>query len=201
MKENFRDDVLIRNLGLSESTKNKTRLYTKSPERRRSFLNFKTKDDVPSKEDVSSTESYENNILKKNQISKEKELLPILNYKFNLREITKQIILLEDHLINEKKQCHDCIIKHFLAIEALSEEALTLNKNLTKESKMYSLPDEIRILQKLWYDNKDTKSIETAQKLRKIRKIYMEDSFDVVFDEEAKKEGSCSSKKCIINKE
>lgn len=126
------------------------------------------------------------------------ELLPILHYKYNLREIVKQIILLEDHLINQRKRCYDCIIKHFLAIEALCEEALTLNKNLTEKSPLLSLPDEIRSLQKLWYDNKETKSIETAQKLRALRKIYMEDSFDVIFNKEIGLESSCSSSKCIV---
>lgn len=183
MDKKFYPDVLVRNF-----TKEKNPVMKRQSElKNKTFLNVDFKDNNL----TTSTE-------KQQKIMNEKKLLPILHYKYNLREIVKQIILLEDHLINEKKQCHDCIIKHFLAIEALSEEALTLNKNLTKDSPMYSLPDEIRKLQRLWYDNKETKTIETAQALRKIRKVYMEDSFNIIFDDNLK-EGSCSSKSCNLN--
>ena len=179
MNKKFYPDVLLRNFRSEEDVVPNAR---PSVTRKKTFL--KLQKDSPIVEE-------------QEKILKEKKLLPILHYKYNLREIVKQIILLEDHLINEKKQCHDCIIKHFLAIEALSEEALTLNKNLTKDSPMYSLPDEIRKLQRLWYDNKETKTIETAQALRKIRKVYMEDSFNIIFDDNLK-EGSCSSKSCHL---
>lgn len=179
MNKKFYPDVLLRNFRSEEDRVPNAR---PSVARNKTFL--KLQKDSPIVEE-------------QEKILKEKKLLPILHYKYNLREIVKQIILLEDHLINEKKQCHDCIIKHFLAIEALSEEALTLNKNLTKDSPMYSLPDEIRKLQRLWYDNKETKTIETAQALRKIRKVYMEDSFNIIFDDNLK-EGSCSSKSCHL---
>ena len=180
MDKKFYPDVLVRNF-----TKEKNPITnTRSELKNKTFLN------VVENNNFTNTE-------KQQKIIKEKKLLPILHHKYNMREIVKQIILLEDHLINEKKQCHDCIIKHFLAIEALSEEALTLNKNLTKDSPMYSLPDEIRKLERLWYDNKETKTIETAQALRKIRKVYMEDSFNIIFDDNLK-EGSCSSKSCNL---
>lgn len=44
---------------------------------------------------------------------------------FNLREIIKQMILLEQHYsINP---CLECMLKHLLTIEALTEEAATLD--------------------------------------------------------------------------
>ncbi len=55
------------------------------------------------------------------------KLLPIMDPIFNLREISKQLILLEDHLFHIRKRCSDCIKKHFLTAEALSEEAITLD--------------------------------------------------------------------------
>jgi hypothetical protein len=55
-------------------------------------------------------------------------LLPVLDPRFNMREICKQSVLLEDHLFQKEKRCHDCIIKHFLTIEGLAEEAVTLDK-------------------------------------------------------------------------
>jgi hypothetical protein len=51
---------------------------------------------------------------------------------FNMREILKQMILLEDHLVQTEKRCRDCINKHFLAIEALAEEAITLSSPARK---------------------------------------------------------------------
>jgi len=46
---------------------------------------------------------------------------------FNLREIAKQLVLLEDHLSHQEKQCPDCICKHILTIEALADEAISLD--------------------------------------------------------------------------
>lgn len=54
-------------------------------------------------------------------------LLPVMDPRFNLREIAKQMILLEDHLAQERKRCDDCIRKHFAFIEALAEEGCGLD--------------------------------------------------------------------------
>jgi len=48
---------------------------------------------------------------------------------FNLREIVKHILLLEDHLTHENKVCFDCISKHLMTIEAMAEEATCLDTN------------------------------------------------------------------------
>jgi len=47
---------------------------------------------------------------------------------FNLREVVKQMVLLEDHLFHPYKLCPDCVRKHLLTIEAFAEEAATLDK-------------------------------------------------------------------------
>ena len=60
---------------------------------------------------------------------KQPDLLPIMHPLYNLREVCKQTALLEDHLNNERKRCQDCIRKHFLTIEALLEEAISLDNN------------------------------------------------------------------------
>lgn len=44
----------------------------------------------------------------------------------NLREICKELTLVEDHLNHKSKQCPDCITKHFLKLEALAEEGQSL---------------------------------------------------------------------------
>ena len=51
---------------------------------------------------------------------------PISSAEFNVREIVKQMLLLEDHLTDDDKYCSDCIQKHLMMIEGLAEESLTL---------------------------------------------------------------------------
>lgn len=53
--------------------------------------------------------------------------LVLIDPRFNLREVAKQMILLEDHLFHRNKHCRDCISKHTLYIEGLLEEALTMD--------------------------------------------------------------------------
>lgn len=50
----------------------------------------------------------------------------IFSAEFNIREICKQMLLLEDHLSDDDKYCTDCIRKHLMTVEALAEEAVTL---------------------------------------------------------------------------
>lgn len=115
-------------------------------------------------------------------------LLPVLDAKFNLREICKQSILCEDHLSQKEKSCRDCIMKHFLALEALAEEAITLDKD-TVYPDIVDLPTRIREIQKDWYEHKKN-GHECSQQLRSIRKNLMESSFPIIFAE------TCSSNIC-----
>lgn len=55
------------------------------------------------------------------------DLLPIMHPLFNLREACKHLALLEDHLNQPRKRCPDCIRKHFLTLEALFEEGVSLD--------------------------------------------------------------------------
>jgi len=104
-------------------------------------------------------------------------LLPVLDCRYNLREICKQSILLEDHLSQPEKRCMDCCIKHFLALEGLSEEAITLDINNNHQLQL--LPSEIRLIQSFWLQNPDLNSHEASQKLRQLRKKYMTTNFDL----------------------
>ena len=54
--------------------------------------------------------------------------LSISDPRYNVREIVKQMILLEQHLLEDGKYCPDCISKHVLTIEALAEEGQNLDK-------------------------------------------------------------------------
>ena len=51
---------------------------------------------------------------------------PVSDPAYNMREIAKQSILLEEHLTVEAKFCVDCVTKHFLHIVGLANEAAML---------------------------------------------------------------------------
>jgi len=99
------------------------------------------------------------------------KLLPVLDPCFNMREICKQSILLEDHIFQESKSCQDCIRKHFLCIESLAEEAITLDSKNKYHFSDLKLPDKYRKIQKEFLAGNDVQSI--AQQLRQIRKPLM----------------------------
>lgn len=54
---------------------------------------------------------------------------PVSDPIYNMQQIVKQSILLEEHLSNKNKRCRDCITKHFLHIIGLAEEAQMLATN------------------------------------------------------------------------
>lgn len=51
---------------------------------------------------------------------------PVNDPDYNMRSLVKQSILLEEHLAEPNKYCQSCIVKHFLHIIALAEEAVWL---------------------------------------------------------------------------
>ena len=126
------------------------------------------------------SEKYENNndtctSCSNNKNVGENKLLPIMDPHFNMREICKNSILLEDHLFQKEKQCQDCIKKHMLTMEALAEEMITLDKD-GKCKEYYDLPKKIRALEKQYIDGRDRNAI--AQEFRKLRKNMVAQCFD-----------------------
>ena len=103
--------------------------------------------------------------------SENTDLLPIMDPLFNMRECVKQCILLEDHLFQKKKRCEDCIKKHFLTIEGLAEEAISLDKENQHNLGDLKLADNIRQIEKKYINDEDP--INIAQSLRQIRKPLM----------------------------
>jgi hypothetical protein len=154
----------------------------------------------------SSIPSYRNDIVKnpKSPIPGQNDsLLPVLDCRFNLREICKQSILLEDHLSHDKKRCYDCCIKHFLAIEGLSEEAVTLDKDSTYKNLLADIPNKVRAIQEFWYTNPEQNSHKCSQMLREIRKDFQQKVFNIIFDDSSVEGdgavgGSCSGGTCKI---
>jgi hypothetical protein len=155
------------------------------------LIKNKKLDSLLPKENYNVTDKFSYNPQKE---IKQKNLLPVLDSKFNYREICKQSILLEDHLSVNEKRCTDCCIKHFLALEALSEEALGLDKGKNEFVEFETLPNRIREIQKLWYQDPEANATKCVQDLRKIRKSLMTKCFPIVFDESKK----CSGNVCSL---
>lgn len=130
-------------------------------------------------EETSSNTIFRQELFQSSSSSPSPSLLPVLDCRFNLREICKQCILLEDHLSHPEKRCTDCCIKHFLALEGLGEEAITLDSQHKYQRQLHTLPTKIRDIQKLWYQNPDQNSRLASEKLRQLRKEFMMDVFDL----------------------
>lgn len=105
-------------------------------------------------------------------------LLPIMDPKFNLREVAKNLILLEDHLFHKGKRCPDCCVKHALMIDGLLDEAKTLDKqgqytNIIEDVSV-KCKESLNGLENTIKNGQLTDSntcVDIAQQLRKIRKI------------------------------
>jgi hypothetical protein len=125
------------------------------------------------------------------------DLLPIMHPLYNLREICKQSALLEDHLNNPRKRCRDCIRKHFLTIEALFEEAVSLDNKGKWSDLTEGKADQIRTLQERWLD--ETDPVEIAQELRALRKQFSGECFDLrTMTEESRTAGGIFSLRSYV---
>lgn len=104
-----------------------------------------------------------------------RKLLPVLRPSQNMRDIIKQLALLEDHLYHPQKRCPDCIRKHFLTIEGLAEECATLCKPRAILPESRKVATVSRVLHHAWEARpKDPAVAEhVAGKLRRLRKGLM----------------------------
>jgi hypothetical protein len=112
------------------------------------------------------------------------DLHPILEPSFNMREVAKQCILLEDHINNSKKRCFDCIRKHFLMIDGLLEESIGLEKDnkLRQEYRDIYL-DWIKIEKDYAKNSTQNDNLDNISKtIRLFRKPLVEKYFDVISD-------------------
>lgn len=110
---------------------------------------------------------------------------PVSDPKYNMHQIVKQSILLEEHLANKNKRCRDCITKHFSHIIGLAEEAIML---ACSDIKKYPLMGELGLFYNKLFDKwlKDTStSLHVCAELRTMRKKIIQIYF---FDEEYKLE-------------
>jgi hypothetical protein len=96
--------------------------------------------------------------------------------KYNLREVVKQMILLEDHMFQPEKRCYDCISKHTMTVEGYLQEAITLDKKQEHTEEIYMLLNQFipimhETLTKMKGDELSSMDYcRCAQQLRTIRK-------------------------------
>jgi len=112
---------------------------------------------------------------------------PVSDPKYNMQQIVKQSILLEEHLTNKNKRCRDCITKHFQHIIGLAEEAQMLAT--TNCNKFPLLSESVIIYNDLfneWFKNREDESkiLEISDKLRIHRKkliaiYFFDDNYDI----------------------
>ena len=122
-------------------------------------------------------------------------LLPVMDCRFNMREMCKQSILLEDHLSHDEKRCLDCCMKHFLFLEGLCEEAITLDTEQKYKQELQDLCKEIRKLQHQFSTDPSHNAHHCSQELRKIRKKFQPRVFDMIFKKDNEScSGFCSYK-------
>jgi len=116
------------------------------------------------------------------------QMMPVMDPAHNYREISKQLLLLEDHLFHPKKECPDCIRKHLLTAEALAEEAVSLDKARVYGPIHQWLPDQLRDFQADVIRGASAPDI--AQKVRGVRKRLSRLSFDTVMHNRGPEQGS-----------
>jgi hypothetical protein len=102
--------------------------------------------------------------------------LSLTSPRFNFREIAKQMLLLEDHLLHANKHCPDCIRKHLLTIEAFAEEATSLDGNREYGDAGEVLAEGARRWMERVADGDDLAAV--AQDIRRVRKHIVPHVFD-----------------------
>lgn len=102
---------------------------------------------------------------------------------FNIRECTKQLILLEDHLAHKSKHCVDCVSKHLLFAEGLLEEAVALDKNARYMTLTTAAIVDIQKASTFFAKHRFTQALKMQQMVRKTRKVLVKHSFDSIATE------------------
>jgi hypothetical protein len=99
------------------------------------------------------------------------ERYSLLHPQFNLREIAKQMVLLEDHLCHPHKHCPDCIRKHLLTIEAFAEEAVSLDQVGVYREFAGQMAELARVWLEQFHDRRPPPEI--GQEIREHRKVLV----------------------------
>ena len=98
---------------------------------------------------------------------------PVSDPDYNMKEIAKQSILLEEHLTVETKYCVDCVAKHMLHIHGLAMEAVMLAcDNVSKYPYMEESPAFYKRMFDEWLAKREDHQarLHIAGELREFRK-------------------------------
>jgi hypothetical protein len=87
----------------------------------------------------------------------------------NVREACKEALLLERHLFHRSQFCEDCVTKHLLTMEALLEEAVTLDTTGKMCDVLQALIQRIWLLQVMYVQGVGD-SASLGQAVRRWRK-------------------------------
>jgi len=102
---------------------------------------------------------------------------PLLEPSYNMKEVAKQTILLEEHIAFKNKRCVQCIFKHFLHIIALLNEAIWLAMDKIHEYPLLlESPKFYETLMETYSCNQDNEAVllDILAKLRDHRKKIVE---------------------------
>lgn len=121
-------------------------------------------------------------------VSEPRGLLDVFDPRHNMREMAKEMLLLEDHMAQPAKFCPDCIRKHLLRTEALAEEAVQLDVEGEHQEYLLPLPGQIRNLQRAFLDNEAVSDraaslkgrLALQQQVRSMRKALSKKSFSAL---------------------
>lgn len=105
---------------------------------------------------------------------------PVSDPAYNMREIAKQSILLEEHLTVDSKYCVDCVAKHLLHCHALAVEAVMLAcDRVAQYPYMAQSPEFFRGLTERWLADRDDAQLRRriAAELREYRKTVVQAYF------------------------
>ena len=141
------------------------------------YIDSKKNDDLLNKEEfynnfmiIDKKDNEQNNDIETCTKSGCDSIDPVSDPKYNMHQIIKQSILLEEHLSNKNKRCRDCITKHFSHIIGLAEEAVMLAcSEVNSYPHMAECPDFYNKLFKTWLNDTST-SLEVCGELRIMRK-------------------------------
>lgn len=105
---------------------------------------------------------------------------PVNDPDYNMRNIAKQSILLEEHLAEKNKYCIGCITKHFLHIIGLAEEGVWLaGVDLAKFPLLEGSPAFYQNLMNAWAHDKHNEALvkEILAALRERRRQIIDSYF------------------------
>lgn len=96
--------------------------------------------------------------------------------RYNMREIVKELCLLEQHLLTKEKYCPDCISKHLLTVEGLAQEGSCLDTSGRMCADFNKIETCARRWAKMFVSGVPTLTI--GQEVRKLRKLIAQGALD-----------------------